>query len=813
MSYDIMVGFFDPPHNRIKALSCPDFPKNTLHYVSTQISVWKYDNDIKISTYGLEFLNDLINTQFLDDSMYILGPIQLDSDGNYDIQIGMSGKCKKDQSYDDGMFLELEEELGLKYNTQNVPQHYVYVHQNGYQFRAIYTLNINETRLINPRTRNNPRGDTPIRLTSHKDDKRRPVSCLVYGRLNEILNVLRTNQTQRFYSCNNDNIIGIGLISVARIKEFLIESQRQYEDKPEDLLRRLDFEDFFRHKHDRQKMTNYVGDHKHVLKNKSRKNRERLSSAYFSPLLNTDPSINQMSICRKCLDGNCPFHYECETTAEEEGRCETHLPNWRKFCGKDTLSEYEREKMIRWVGIIAPEFSPAHVKDMTDEELCKEINVRDLAWRRRGGANFVSEDGSVLEDSVSLKPFSILPYEMIGVFRHPTSTGVDAIKYIDLGSLEKHWQFQDESRVARTVPQLHNRDMNYRDLIKRWDQRIQFVNEQFDQKSIPELIEILSHDSETAKKKAVKKLAELSIIVDNRSRIINGIIPLIELFSLGNEDINQYVSIIIATFTNSSQHTRIIAQNGAIRPLVVLLKGDNLVCKRNAAFALSYIAEDKDYIQQIVDEDIIDTLVEIMSDDHNLASVDDNDDILLDTVVIIENLLKDTNINYKVYRELVLSKNTIEPLINLLRYRNVKIKKHVLLAIHSLTIFDNLSNLNIGTLEVSIKPILLFIHNNESPSNNWIAARVLATFAINQTLRERIVLEDGINILRDLFIRDNTIRTKIISTIAIAKIALTYRDKIMDSGIVEPIYELLLHENENAKKYARIALENLGLRV
>jgi hypothetical protein len=798
MSYDIMVGFFDPPHNKRKALSCPRISGNTPRYVKTQISAWKYDNDIKISTYGLNFLRDLINHHFLDDSMYILGPIQLDRNGNYDIQIGMSGKCKIGQSYDDGMFLELEEELGLKYNTQNLPQHYLY------QSRAIYTLHINETKLINP-TR-----DYPIRLTSHKNDQYRPVSCLVYGRLNEILNVLKTDQKDRFYSCNDDNIIGIGLISVGRIKEFLIESQRQYEDKPDNLLRRLDFEDFFRDKHKRKEMTNYVVDHKHVLKNKSRKNRERLSSAYFSPLLNTDPSINQLSICRKCLDGDCPFHYECETTAEEEGRCERHLPNWQKFCGQDALSEDEREKMRRWIGYIAPELPPAEINNMTDEELCQEINIHDRGWRNVfDRANFVSEDGSVLEDSVSLKPFSILPHEMLGRFKHPTSTGADAMKYIDLGPLEKHWQFQDQEHIDRSVPQLHNSDRYYRDLIRKWEQRIRFVNEQFDQKSIPELIQILSYDSKNAKEKAVKKLAEMSIIVDNRSSIINGIFPLIELFRLENEEINQYVSIIIANLTNSSQHTHIIAQNGAIRPLVVLLKGDNLVCKRNAAFALSYLAEDI-YIQELLNEDIIDTLVEMMVDEHNLASVD-NDDLLLYPVIIIEKIFRN-----KIYRDLLLSKNTLEPLINLLMYRNVRIKKNVLIALMEITKDYDFSNINIDTLEKSITPILLFIHNNEAPPRySWIAPRVLATFAFDQILCERIVEEDGINILRDLFIRDDTIPTKVMVTIAISKIALNhlYRDAIMDSGIVGPISELLLHENENAKKSARTALENVGFKL
>lgn len=795
MSKDIIVGFFDSIKK--KALSCPKFPKNTLSYVETQISEWKYDNDIKISTYGLDFLRDVIHPHFLDDSMYILGPIQLDRNGDeYDIQIGMTGKCKIGQTYDDGMFLELEEELGLKYDTQNLPQQYV--HQN----RAIYTVDINETRLINPLR------DSPITLINHRNDNSKPVACLVYGRLDEILNVLQIDQKKRFYSCNNDNIIGIGLISVGRIKEFLIESQRQYEDKEDNLLRRLDFEDFFTHKHNRKEMIDYGRDHKHLLKNKSRKNREKLSSAYFSPLL--DPSANQLSICRKCLDGNCPIHYECETGPEEEGRCERHLPNWRKFCGQDTLSEDERVKIRRWVSYIAPELPRAEINNMTDEELCQEINTRDTGWRNVfDRANFLAEDGTVLEDSVSTKPFSILPHEMLGRFTHPTSTGVDAMKYIDLGPLETNWQFQDRSHIVRTVPQLHNKDRYYRDLIRRWEQRIQFVKEQFDQKSIPELIEILSHDSESAKEKAVKKLSELSIIVDHRSSIINGIIQLIELFSLGNEDINQYVSIIIANLTNSSQHTHIIAQNGAIRPLVVLLKGDNLVCKRNAAFALSYIAEDI-YIQELLNEDIIDTLVEMMVDEHNLASVD-NDDLLLYPVIIIEKIFRN-----KIYRDLLLSKNILEPLINLLMYRNVRIKKNVLIVLMKITKDYDFSNINIDTLEKSITPILLFIHNNEAPPGySWIAPRVLATFAFDQILCERIVEEDGINILRDLFIRDDTIPTKIMSTIAISKIALNhlYRDAIMDSGIVGPISELLLHENENAKKSARTALENLGLRV
>ena len=57
------------------------------------------------------------------------------------------------------------------------------------------------------------------------------------------------------------------------------------------------------------------------------------------------------------------------------------------------------------------------------------------------------------------------------------------------------------------------------------------------------------------------------------------------------------------------------------------------------------------------------------------------------------------------------------------------------------------------------------------------------------------------------------IREKIISTIAIANISLnnSYQYEIMSSGIVEPIGELLTHEDENAKKWARIVLENIGI--
>ena len=124
--------------------------------------------------------------------------------------------------------------------------------------------------------------------------------------------------------------------------------------------------------------------------------------------------------------------------------------------------------MRRWIGYIAPELPHAEINNMTDEELCQEINTHDRGWRNVfDRANFVSEDGSVLEDPVSIKPFSILPHEMLGRFTHPTSTGVDAMKYIDLGSLEPHWQFQDQANIARTVPQLHNRDRYYRDLIRR----------------------------------------------------------------------------------------------------------------------------------------------------------------------------------------------------------------------------------------------------------------------------------------------------------------------------------------------------------
>ena len=461
-----------------------------------------------------------------------------------------------------------------------------------------------------------------------------------------------------------------------------------------------------------------------------------------------------------------------------------------------------------WVHYVT-DFPHTHINEMTDEELCEEINDYDRAWRNVfNRANFVSEDGTIVEDSVSMKPFSILPHEMVGRFKHPTSTGVDAMKYVDLGPLEKQWKFQDESHLDRTVPQFFTREGNYSELIRLWENRIRFVNEQFDQKSIPELIDVLSHGSANAKEKAVQKLSEMSKIVDHQSSIINGIIQLIELFSLGNEDINTYVSIIIANLTTNSQHTRIIVENGAIKPLVSLLKGDNLECKRSSLYSLAHIAE---YNRRaLVDEDIIDTLVEMMEDENNLTTVDD-DELLLYPVVIIENFLKGS----KNYRELVLSKNTLEPLVNLLKSRNIRIKKHVLEALRYLTAFDDLSNLNIDTLEESITPILLFIKNDEYPGFSWIAARVIATFALNETLRKRIVLEDGVNILRDLFIRDNirdNIHEKIISTIAIANISLnnSYHYEINTSGIVGPIVELLTHENENAKKWARIVLENIG---
>jgi hypothetical protein len=200
-----------------KALSCG---QGRSVNVNTNWQIIKYgDPDIPhiISMYGFKYLKYKI--QVLSDDDWIVCPIQIITptqtvEKSWDIQVGITGKCKIEQDPYDGMLLELQEELGLEFigekfdgNTEN------YFQGNKYS-RTTFLVDINQTKLLD--------SDHTLCIKSKEDDRSKKIVCLVYGKLSDVVEKININLTKRTYLCNDDNIVGMALLSVKTIKRHMI---------------------------------------------------------------------------------------------------------------------------------------------------------------------------------------------------------------------------------------------------------------------------------------------------------------------------------------------------------------------------------------------------------------------------------------------------------------------------------------------------------------------------------------------------------------------------------------------------------------
>ena len=220
------IGIFNPRKN----LNCE---KGVRDYVTAEIPVWETIENIPMesfSEYGFTLPNNhLLNTDLdllnIPDDKWLLCPIQLKyKRDDWDIQIGMSGKCKQDQDVVDGMLLELEEELGFKYNSDAVLQPLITTH-NSYWYddkrrrikysysRSTFKINLDNLKLIDKSV------DQPIVTVSDEDDYYRTIACLVCGKLTDITKVLQIKKVD--YSCNKDRIVGMAYVSGKTVKKFM----------------------------------------------------------------------------------------------------------------------------------------------------------------------------------------------------------------------------------------------------------------------------------------------------------------------------------------------------------------------------------------------------------------------------------------------------------------------------------------------------------------------------------------------------------------------------------------------------------------
>jgi len=202
-----------------KALSCG---QGRSVNVNTNWQIIKYGDPDKphiISMYGFKYLKYKI--QILSDDDWIVCPIQIitstqNVEKSWDIQVGITGKCKIDQDIYEGMLLELQEELGLEFigekfdgNTENDLQDF----QGNKYSRTTFLVDINKTKLLD--------SDHTLCTTS-KDDRSKKIVGLVYGKLSDVLEKININLTKRTYLCNDDNIVGMALLSVKTIKRHMI---------------------------------------------------------------------------------------------------------------------------------------------------------------------------------------------------------------------------------------------------------------------------------------------------------------------------------------------------------------------------------------------------------------------------------------------------------------------------------------------------------------------------------------------------------------------------------------------------------------
>lgn len=193
------------------ALSCQTSIDRPLANVSVTWSILHYLS-VKFSSYGLTGIYNYLQNQDIfsgvPEDNWIVCPIQLDKDGGWDIQIGMSGKSKIGQTPFDGMRLELQEELGLNYIGNRVDGKLIDPP------RTLFFVKIGDTQSITEKSR-------IVQTQNNEDDKTTKLSCFVHGTISELLSVINIKNTTRTYSCTDDNILGLALVSIKTIKNFI----------------------------------------------------------------------------------------------------------------------------------------------------------------------------------------------------------------------------------------------------------------------------------------------------------------------------------------------------------------------------------------------------------------------------------------------------------------------------------------------------------------------------------------------------------------------------------------------------------------
>jgi hypothetical protein len=208
MSY-VYVGLFE--NIKQSALKSSKFQK----YIGVKMANWRIfpENLINFSSYGLRGKQEFLRKQIqeMNNTDWIVCPVQLKDNNSWDIQIGVTGKCKNGIETYESMQIELEEELGLcLINRKSIIVGETVIDLKGCE-RTIFKIHVNQTMPIEK--------DSVCNLNnSLKDDINRKIGCLVYGSKDDLEKVINKTNKIRYYLSNKDNIIGMAFVSVETIK-------------------------------------------------------------------------------------------------------------------------------------------------------------------------------------------------------------------------------------------------------------------------------------------------------------------------------------------------------------------------------------------------------------------------------------------------------------------------------------------------------------------------------------------------------------------------------------------------------------------
>ena len=186
-------------------------------YIGVEMAEWRVfpDTLINLSSYGIigkrAFLREHI--QEMKDTDWIVCPVQLKNSSSslWDIQIGVTGKCKNSQEPHEAMLLELEEELGLRWIGPEPIQGVISEDNQEYE-RTIFKIPSSNCVSIE-------KDEMPITGGGNKEIAMQKIACLIYGSKDDLEKVINKTNKLRYYSSNDDNIIGNSFVAVQTIKK------------------------------------------------------------------------------------------------------------------------------------------------------------------------------------------------------------------------------------------------------------------------------------------------------------------------------------------------------------------------------------------------------------------------------------------------------------------------------------------------------------------------------------------------------------------------------------------------------------------